>query len=55
MLDAGSAIDILDIEDLVVKEKLERIFEILHRQIERVEDNDGVFVYKRTGKRSLET
>lgn len=44
----------MDIEDGVMREKLERIFEILDGQIQKTEKSDGGFVYVKYGNKNLE-
>ena len=54
LLDQAYEIDIVDIEDGVMRERLERIFEILDGQIQKQEKNDGGFVYVKYGNKPLE-
>jgi hypothetical protein len=37
-----------------MRDRLERLFEILNGQIERVEKEDGSYAYVRSGKKQLE-
>ena len=55
MVDNGNEVDIIDIEDVFVRDKLERMFEMLGKQIEKKEDEDGRYLYVRSGTKSLET
>ncbi|CAG9329215.1 unnamed protein product [Blepharisma stoltei] len=54
MLDSGHEVDLTDIEDGFVREHLEKIMEIFEKQVTKTEDEDGRFVYVRSGKKSLE-
>lgn len=55
MLDKGNEVDLTNIEDGFVRENLEKIMDIFDKQIQKTEDNDGRFVYVKSGKQSLET
>ena len=53
ILDSNNEVDITDLEDGVIRESLEKIFLILSKQIIKTEDNDGRYLYSKSGNKSL--
>lgn len=53
MLDTGHEVDVTDIEDLFVREKLERLLELFEGFVERVEAEDGTFSFKKVSEEPL--
>jgi hypothetical protein len=53
MLDAGHEVDITDVEDLFVREKLERVLELLEGFVARVEAEDGSFSFSKVSQEPL--
>mmetsp|Transcript_1164 Transcript_1164/g.2807 ORF Transcript_1164/g.2807 Transcript_1164/m.2807 type:complete len:244 (+) Transcript_1164:14-745(+) len=53
MLDKGNDVDVTDIEDVFVREKLERLLELFEGYVERVEAEDGSFSFRKSSEESL--
>jgi len=54
MLDSGYEVDLTDIQDGFVREKLEKVLDVFSKQVDKQENEEGHYVYTKAGNKNLE-